>query len=234
MKKIVKRDGRVVNFNENKISVAIKKASQDVKVDLAEEVLEELTDKVVERLDSNFDYKKKKPTVEEIQDIVEKILTEANQYEILRGYIVYREERAKIRERKSDLMKTFKDISFTDSLNVDLKRENGNINGDTAMGKMLRFGSEGSKQFSLLELMNEKASKAHKAGDIHVHDLDFASTGTLTCNQIDLERLFDYGFSTGHGSIRTPNDIKTYASLACIAIQGNQNEMHRMLCQSEF
>lgn len=169
MKKIVKRDGRVVNFNENKISIAIKKAAQDVKVELSEEELESLADKVVEHLDAQFDYKTSKPTVEDIQDVVERTLTEANQYEILRGYIVYREERAKVRDRKSNLMKTFKDISFTDSLNVDLKRENGNINGDTSMGKMLRFGSEGSKQFALLELVNEKASKAHKNGDIHIH-----------------------------------------------------------------
>lgn len=226
MRKIIKRDGRIVNFNDNKITIAIKKAAQDAKVALSDDELDDLTDKVVSHLEAEFDFKDKKPGVEDIQDMVEKTLTENNMYEVVRAYIIYREDRARKREMKSDLMKTYNELTFGASKDVDLKRENGNINGETAMGKMLRYGSEGAKQFSHLYLMDEDISKAHKRGDIHIHDLDFMSTGTLTCCQIDLDHLFEKGFNTGEGFIRTPNSIQSYASLACIVIQANQNDQH--------
>ena len=107
----------------------------------------------------------------------------------------------------------------------DNKRENANIDGNTAMGTMLKYGSEGAKQFYQRYVLDPKHAKAHARGDIHIHDLDFY-TLTTTCCQIDLIDLFDHGFCTGHGFLREPNDIESYSALACIAIQSNQNDQH--------
>lgn len=107
----------------------------------------------------------------------------------------------------------------------DVKRENANIDGDTAMGTMLKYGSESAKQFYEMYVLNPKHAKAHREGDIHIHDLDFL-TLTTTCCQIDIVKLFKDGFSTGHGFLREPNDIQSYSALACIAIQSNQNDQH--------
>ena len=107
-----------------------------------------------------------------------------------------------------------------------MKRENANINGDSAMGSMLKFGSEGAKQFYEMYVLNPRHSEAHQNGDIHIHDMDFLNMGTLTCCQIDLKKVFSGGFSTGHGFLREPQDIMSYAALAAIAIQSNQNDQH--------
>lgn len=123
------------------------------------------------------------------------------------------------------LMKIYEDITFHDAADVDLMRDNANINADTAMGAMLKYGTEGSKHFYLEHVLNPEHAAAHKAGDIHIHDLDFY-TLTTTCTQIDLKKLFAGGFSTGHGHLREPNDIASYSALACIAIQSNQNDQH--------
>ena len=122
-------------------------------------------------------------------------------------------------------MKTYEEITFSDSIESDVKRENANINGDTAMGSMLKYGSEGSKQFYQMFVLKPEHAKAHQQGDIHIHDLDFY-TLTTTCTQIDIKKLFKGGFSTGHGFLREPNDIASYSALACIAIQSNQNDQH--------
>ena len=122
-------------------------------------------------------------------------------------------------------MKTYEDITFTDAIDSDIKRENANINGDSAMGSMLKFGSEGAKQFYDMYVLNPKHAEAHRNGDIHIHDLDFL-TLTTTCCQIDLLELFKDGFSTGHGVLREPQDIASYSALCCIAIQANQNDQH--------
>ena len=123
------------------------------------------------------------------------------------------------------IIKIFEDITFKNAADSDIKRENANINGDTAMGAMLKYGSEGAKQFNEYKVLKPEHSKAHINGDIHIHDLDFY-TLTTTCCQIDLKKLFHNGFSTGHGYLREPNDIISYSSLACIAIQSNQNDQH--------
>ena len=123
------------------------------------------------------------------------------------------------------LMKIYEGLTFLDAKDNDLKRENANINGDSAMGTMLKYGSEGAKQFNNLYILKPEHSAAHKDGDIHIHDMDFL-TLTTTCCQIDIEKLFTGGFSTGHGYLREPNDISSYAALACIAIQSNQNDQH--------
>ncbi len=123
------------------------------------------------------------------------------------------------------LMQTYHDITNSDSRQSDIKRENANIDGDTAMGTMLKYGSEGAKMYYQMFMLKPDHNQAHLDGDIHIHDLDFYAL-TLTCCQIDLLRLFANGFSTGHGHLREPKDIRSFAALACIAIQSDQNDMH--------
>ena len=123
------------------------------------------------------------------------------------------------------LMEIYKTLTYAPAREEDIKRENANIDGDTAMGTMLKYGSEGAKYFTDNYVLPKDASAAHRNGDIHIHDKDFYML-TETCCQIDLIRLFHDGFSTGHGYLREPQSIESYAALACIAIQANQNEMH--------
>ena len=122
-------------------------------------------------------------------------------------------------------MKTYHGITYAEAEENDLMRENANVDGNTAMGAMLKYGSEGAKEFYHLHVLNPEHSKAHQSGKIHIHDLDFL-TLTMTCCQIDIIKLFKNGFSTGHGYLREPQDIFSYAALAAIAIQSNQNDMH--------
>jgi len=124
-----------------------------------------------------------------------------------------------------DLAETCRTIAFTASREADIKRENANINGESAMGAMLKYGTETAKAFNLDEVLPKDLAKAHEEGWVHYHDLDFF-TLTETCIQIDLKRLLQRGFSTGHGFIRPPKSIKTAANLACIVIQSSQNDMH--------
>src|SRR5690554_1953286 len=221
LEKIKKRDGRIVRFNPEKINDAVTKSfiAQNMDPKLADEV----TSSVLKRVDSKF--RRSIPTVEDIQDEVEHALVELKYTEVAKAYIIYREERNKVRDRNTRLMRTYHDIAFSKSTDSDLKRENANVNGDTPMGAMLKYGSEGAKEFNRMFVLNPRHSRAHDEGIIHIHDLDFL-TLTLTCCQIDLTKLFTNGFQTGHGSLREPQDIKTYAALACIAIQSNQNDQH--------
>lgn len=222
MKSIIKRDGRVVEFDNLKILTAIEKAQQATGQNNFLSA-QEITEEVLKNMERQFC--NSLPTVEDVQDIIEKTLINNNQVEVAKNYILYRAERTRIRDSKTRLMQSIHDITFQHSKDNDLKRENANIDGNTAMGTMLRYGSEISKEFYLTHLINPKFSKKHLAGDIHIHDLDFYSL-TMTCCQIDLIKLFRGGFSTGNGYIREPNDIRSYASLACIAIQANQNDQH--------
>ena len=125
----------------------------------------------------------------------------------------------------AQLVAKLKDITFSSAKDSNLLRENANINGDTSMGAMLRYGSETAKAFNKEYLISPVYSKAHDDGDIHIHDLDFAAL-TTTCCQIDIKTLFDGGFNTGHGYLREPGSIQTASALACIAIQSNQNDQH--------
>ena len=127
---------------------------------------------------------------------------------------------------QTSLMEVYRGLTSLDAKELDSKRENANIDGNTSMGLMLKFGSEGSIEFAKLMLLRPEHVKAHEDRHIHIHDLDFLSIGTTTCCQIDLHELFGRSFSTGYGSIRPPNDISTFASLACIVLQSNQNEQH--------
>ena len=219
---ILKRDGRTSRYEKKKITDAIYKAAEAAGgQDYA--TAKELSDKVDNIL--NEKYIDIVPTVEQIQDTVEKTLIESGHARTAKNYILYRAERNKVREMNTKLMKIYEDLTFKSSIENDVKRENANINGDTAMGTMLKYGSEGAKNFYEMFILDEKHAAAHAKGDIHIHDLDFY-TLTTTCCQIDLQKLFKGGFSTGNGFIREPKDIRTYSALACIAIQSNQNDQH--------
>jgi len=222
IKKIIKRDGREVYFNIDKIADAIYRAAQVLggnDKDMARYLARQVEFYLLEVCHNDT------PTVEQIQDAVEKIMIENGHARTAKEYILYRAERTRIREMNTRLMKIYEDLTFKEAADNDIKRENANIDGDTAMGTMLKYGSEGAKQFYEMFVLKPAHGEAHTSGDIHIHDLDFL-TLTTTCCQIDLDQLFKGGFSTGHGFLREPNDIQSYAALACIAIQSNQNDQH--------
>ena len=218
---IIKRDGRVVPFDKAKITSAIYKAAQATGGRNAQ-IASELTERVIGYLEAVGD---ENPTVEEIQDAVEKVLIESGHARTAKEFILYRSERTRRREMNTRLMKTYEELTFLSARDNEIKRENANIDGDTAMGTMLKYGSEGAKQFYEMYVLNPEHARAHREGDIHIHDLDFL-TLTTTCCQIDLDKLFTGGFSTGHGHLREPNDIASYSALSAIAIQSNQNDQH--------
>ncbi len=222
MKEIIKRDGRKVTFEKLKIANAIFEAAK-VAGGKDYELAKELTNKVIEHLESKLNGED--PTVEQVQDAVEYILIENGHSATAKEYILYRAERSKKREMGSQVMQTIEKLTFQDAKDSDVKRENANVNADTAMGTMLKYGSESAKKFYEMFVLKPEHSKAHADGDIHIHDLDFL-TLTTTCCQIDIVELFKDGFSTGEGHLREPNDILSYSALACIAIQSNQNDQH--------
>lgn len=187
---VVKRDGRVVPFDKKRISSAIVRAALAVSSDVDESIANDLTDCVVWYLNGRFD-KANPPNVEQIQDAVEKILIENGHAATAKAYILYRAERSRTREMSTALMKTYEDLTFKYSKDMDSKRENANINTDTAMGTMLKYGSEGAKKFNHLYLLDKDVSEAHLDGDIHIHDLDFYSL-TETCITEDMELKFWY------------------------------------------
>lgn len=218
---IRKRNGAVVPFDASKISDAIRKANlESTDETFTRRQLDSLTKNVVKLISD-----KEAPGVEYIQDAVERVLIKHNFASTAKAYILYRAEHAKLRAAQADLMDIYYELTFHDAKDIDLKRENANIDADTAMGTMLKYGSEGSKYFIDNHILPKDIAAAHTNGDIHIHDKDFYML-TETCCQIDLIKLFKDGFSTGHGCLREPNDIRSYAALACIAIQANQNEMH--------
>ena len=222
IRQIIKRDGRHVPFDQTKITNAIY-AAATVLGGQDRSTAEQLSADIVAYLTDEQQIAE--PTVEQVQDAVEKILIEKGHARTAKEYILYRAERTRIRNMNTKLMKIYEDLTFRDAAENDIKRENANIDGDTAMGTMLKYGSEGAKQFYEMYVLDPKHAEAHITGDIHIHDLDFL-TLTTTCCQIDLNKLFEGGFSTGHGFIREPKHIQTYSALACIAIQSNQNDQH--------
>lgn len=225
---VKKRDGRVIPFNSDRITRAIFLAASKVaqrEGSVADyNVAELLTQDVIKLL--NIKFATNTPGVEDIQDAVVKVLIEKGHAKTSEEYIIYRTERNRIRNSKSRLMKSIGEITFADADDADIKRENANIDGNTAMGTMLQYGSTVSKEFCKTYMLKPEHAFAHDNGDIHIHDMDFLNMGTLTCCQIDLIKLFKDGFSTGHGFLREPNDIISYAALAAIAIQSNQNDQH--------
>ena len=206
---IRKRDGRLVPFELDKIAGAIYKAFQACS---SKYELKTALD-IAKKVEKNLEKKQSAlPTVELVQDTVEEVLIEQGFVRVAKAYILYRANRTRERDMRSRLMKTFEEITFSESKNSDLKRENANVNADAPMGTMLKYGTEAAKQFNEMFVLKPKHARAHANGDIHIHDMDFL-TLTTTCTQIDIIKLFKNGFSTGHGVLREPNSITTYAAL---------------------
>ncbi len=218
---IKKRNGIPVPFDVNKIRSAIHKANDAAQIEaIAPVQFEILVDEVVESIPEG-----QVPDVEQVQDLVEEKLIANGFAKTAKAYILYRAEHTKVRKTEADLVNIYRELTFTSAADADIKRENANIDADTSMGTMLKYGSEGANYFVDNYILPKDIAAAHLNGDIHIHDKDFYML-TETCCQIDLVKLFHEGFSTGHGYIRQPKSIASYAALACIAIQANQNEMH--------
>ena len=219
---IIKRDGRVVLFEQNKIASAILRSLEVAQEGDAADAARVAND-VQRDLESHF--KGESPNIEAIQDTVERQLMNHGFNAAAKAYILYRANRTRAREANTQLMKTIDEITNTDARISDMKRDNANIDGNTAMGSMLQIGAAGAKAYNEMYLLRPEHAKAYREGDIHIHDFDFYSL-TTTCCQIDILKLFHGGFSTGHGYLREPRSIQSYAALAAIAIQSNQNDQH--------
>ena len=235
--KVVKRNGKKVNFDTTKVAIAIKKAFDGTV--RTEEEEEKYTTKDVQKVYQSVikkivkDYKnEEKIKIEEIQDLIEEMLKKYKYDEVYQSFSEYRERRDKSRQLFSDekkmhkFLKSLEGLGLKNAFEEDAKRENANIDGNSAMGTMLQYGSTVSKEFAKAYLMKKKFADAHESGDIHIHDMDFLAMGTTTCMQIDLNKLFKNGFSTGHGHLREPQSISAYGALAAIAVQSNQNDQH--------
>lgn len=222
---VQKRDNRLVDFNSSKIKTAIQECCKRIQKDYQDETLKvkehltEIVDNVCSHLPKNDIVK-----VEEIQDTVEQELSKVSP-QVAKEYIIYRYQRNVARDSNSALTQIYMNLTSKKSSDMDLKRENANINSDTAMGMMLKFGAEASKEFCLNHLIKPKYARMHRNGDIHIHDLDFYPM-TFNCSFIPLGKLLKRGFSTGHGHIGEPQTIMCASSLACIILQANQNEMY--------
>lgn len=236
---VIKRNGKKVEFDGSKIALAIKKGFDNVKVvngDDEEKVytekdIQKVYKEVIERIEKDYQ-NQEKIKIEQIQDLIEEALQKKGYNDVYHHFSEYRERRNQSRNVFSDekklhkFLKTIEGLGLKSSVEDNNKRENANIDGDSAMGTMLQYGSTISKEFAKTYLMKPKFSEAHDSGAIHIHDMDFLPMGTTTCMQIELDRLFKNGFSTGHGHVRIPQDIISYAALAAIAVQSNQNDQH--------
>ena len=237
---VVKRNGKKVPFNGTKIAVAIKKGFDSItEIDENDERVAKYNEKDIQKVYqaviSHIEKEYKDQTkikIEDIQDIIEEELKHKKYEDVYESFSAYRERRAQSRDmfmddkRSHKFLKTIEGLGLKSASEDDTKRENANVDGDTAMGTMLQYGSTVSKEFAKSYLMKKKYADAHDDGDIHIHDMDFLPMGTTTCMQIDLEKLFKNGFSTGHGHLREPQDIMSYSALAAIAIQSDQNDQH--------
>lgn len=234
MMKVIKRNGTKVDFDKDKIYNAIHKATiashnalNDSEFDTGVCYKLALT---AENLCKTWCQLQNNGIaeigVEQIQDFVERILIKRGYADTAKEYILYRQKRNEIRNNKDSISKTISNLLTTESCDNDLKRDNGNIDGDCAMGTMLQIGANVSKNYYVQNMMSKDIAQAYENGFIHIHDLDFYSL-TLTCCQIDCLKLFKNGFNTGHGFLREPNSIGSYATHAAIAIQSNQNDQHR-------
>ena len=227
---VIKRDGKKTKFEEEKIAIAIKKGFDSIEGEkYSEKDITKVYESVLKDITKTYQ-DKKSIKIEDIQDLIEEKLKKYEYMDVYDNFSAYRTLRNKSRElfkqKEHKFLKSIESLGMEDAKNVDAKRENANVDGDTAMGTMLQFGSTLTKEFAKSYLMKEKFADAHDKGAIHIHDMDFMPMGTTTCCQIDLNELFKDGFSTGHGHLRTPNSIMSYAALAAIAIQSNQNDQH--------
>lgn len=236
---VVKRNGKKVDFDGSKIALAIKKGFDNAKVIngddeetiYTESDIQKVYKEVINQIEKQY-ADQDKIKIEEIQDLIEDALQKKGYEDVYKHFSEYRERRAHSREIFSEekklhkFLKTIEGLGLKSANEDNNKRENANVDGDTAMGTMLQYGSTVSKEFAKSYLMKPRFSEAHDSGLIHIHDMDFLPMGTTTCMQIELDRLFKNGFSTGHGHLRPPQGIMSYSSLAAIAVQSNQNDQH--------
>ena len=221
MKTISKRDGRIVPYDEGKVVAAVWKAMKAMQHGTEEEAA-----KIASNVTASLEAEGiETPSVEKVQDAVELALMRGGFEDVAKDYILYRARRTEVREKNAHLMRILGEITSKDAAESDLKRDNANVDGDSAMGTMLQYGTSAAKEYNEKFLLRPEQARAYHDGYIHIHDFDFYAL-TMTCCQIDLNKLFKGGFSTGHGYLREPNDIRSYAALACIAIQSNQNDQH--------
>ena len=228
---VIKRNGKKVNFDASKIAISIQKGFDSIEGKYNETDVQNVFQSVLKRIKKDY-VDKDKIKIEEIQNLIEEELKNKKYDDVYESTKNYRERRNQSRllfveeKKMHKFLKTLESLGLKSAHEEDAKRENANVDGDTAMGTMLQYGSTVSKEFAKSYLMKKKFADAHDSGDIHIHDMDFMAMGTTTCLQIDLNKLFKNGFSTGHGFIREPNDIMSYSALAAIAIQANQNDQH--------
>ncbi len=212
---VVKRDGRVVGYNEEKIKAAIRKAMLQTDAGEDEGLIQRIADRIGAR-------GKEQMTVEEIQDMVEVELMKSSRKEVARCYINYRHKRSVARKAKTrDIF-----LEIINAKNNDITRENANMNADTPAGMMMKFASETTKPFVDDYLLSEEAREAVRKNYIHIHDKDYYPTKSLTCVQHPLDRVLEHGFSAGHGESRPAKRIETASVIACISMETAQNEMH--------
>lgn len=214
---IIKRDGKREDFSINKIKNAISKAFVATGINNEQTLIADITMNVIQQFTSAT------ISVEEIQDIVEKELMKVRP-EVAKKYIIYREWRNTERDKKTQMKQVMDGIVAIDRNDINLS--NANMSSHTPAGQMMTFASEVTKDYTYKYLLPKRFAEAHQLGDIHIHDLDYYPTKTTTCIQYDMDDLFERGFRTKNGSIRTPQSIQSYATLATIIFQTNQNEQH--------
>ena len=214
---IIKRDGKREDFSISKIKNAISKAFSACGIQDEQQLIADITMNVISQFATPT------ITVEEIQDLVEKSLMKVRP-EVAKKYIIYREWRNTERDKKTQMKQVMDGIVAIDKNDVNLS--NANMSSHTPAGQMMTFASEVTKDYTYKYLLPKRFAEAHQLGDIHIHDLDYYPTKTTTCIQYDMDDLFERGFRTKNGSIRTPQSIQSYATLATIIFQTNQNEQH--------
>ena len=214
---IIKRDGKTEPFSLDKIVRAITKAFRAGGITDEGQAVEQIASDVAAAIT------KAEISVEEIQDMVEERLMKRNP-SIAKRYIIYREGRNVERDRRSSIKSVMDGIVTVEKNDINLS--NANMSSHTPAGQMMTFASEITKDYALKYLVGVRHGRAHRDGDIHIHDLDYYPTKTTTCIQYDLGDIYERGFSTKNGSVRTPQSIQSYATLATIVFQTNQNEQH--------
>lgn len=212
---VVKRDGRVVGYNEEKIKAAIRKAMITTEIGEDEALIQKITDRI--GMTGN-----ERMTVEEIQDRVEMELMKSPRKEVAKRYIAYRDQRNIARQAKTRDMF----LEIINAKNNDITRENANMNADSPAGMMMKFASETTKPFVDDYLLSDEARSAVKNNYIHIHDKDYYPTKSLTCVQHPLDKILKHGFVAGHGESRPAKRIETASVIACISMETAQNEMH--------
>ncbi len=212
---VVKRDGRIVGFNREKIAAAVRKAMLTTEQGEDETLLHQIVDRIEYR-------GREQSSVEEIQDMVELELMNSPRKEVARSYIAYRNRRSIARKAKT--REVF--LEIVEAKNSDVTRENANMNADTPAGMMMKFASESTKPFVDDYLLSEDTVWALRNNYLHIHDKDYYPTKSLTCIQHPLDRILEHGFVAGHGESRPTKRIETASIMACISMETVQNEMH--------